>query len=142
MNEPAPPPPRRKVSSAASCLAVGVLFVLLSGICCAGSIGLAVRRGAERERDQIESRLVELREGVRRQEEAEALLEEIALRLEALRAVERAYPRALPEAPPTDPWGSDVRYEAGGPDRAWLRSAGPDTAFGTADDLVRELGRR
>jgi hypothetical protein len=130
------------VSPAASCLAVVVAFGTLCVVCCLGIATFAVRSGVDRAARVTEERVNELRGERRLVEDAEALLDEIALRLEAVRAVERAYPRALPEAPPPDPWGNAVEYEPVGPDRAWLRSAGPDGTFRTSDDVVRDLAGR
>lgn len=134
-----PPPPRPQVSSAASVLATLVGFVALTTFCCIGIGTFSVRLGIERHAEMLRSD-VEARRARRDQLlDAEALLEEIAQHVEAVRAVERMYPYALPEPPPPDPWGSDLAYERGGPDRAWLRSAGPDRQMGTTDDIVRAL---
>ncbi|HPW19155.1 MAG TPA: type II secretion system protein GspG [Candidatus Aminicenantes bacterium] len=37
----------------------------------------------------------------------------------------------------TDPWGRPIRYEKLSEDSFRLTSAGPDGAFGTADDIVK-----
>ncbi len=53
--------------------------------------------------------------------------------LEALRS---AHPTA---ASITDAWGRKVRYERLSDDAFRLTSAGPDGAFGTADDIVKDF---
>ena len=117
-------------------------FAALTTFCCIGigtyTVRVGMGRHAQTLRQEVESRQAE-RE---RELDVEALLEEIVQRVESVRAIERAYPRALPEPPPPDPWGTDLVYERGGPDRAWLRSAGPDRAMGTGDDIVRALTAR
>lgn len=39
----------------------------------------------------------------------------------------------------TDPWGHRVRYERLSEDSFRLTSAGPDGAFGTADDIIKDF---
>ena len=48
-------------------------------------------------------------------------------------------PELLVESPPRDAWGNAVIYERIAPDRAMLRSAGPDGRAGTKDDVRREV---
>lgn len=143
MTDPAPPPPTRPpTSSAASWLSAIVALLALTAFCCVGLGVFSLRTAVSLQADAVRGEAEDLRERARRLDETEALLDEIGLHLGATRDQERMYPHALPEAPPADGWGTDLRYERAGPDRAWLTSAGPDRRFGTADDLVRTLEGR
>jgi hypothetical protein len=54
----------------------------------------------------------------------------------SLDALRRAHPAA---ASITDAWGRKIRYERLSDDAFRLTSAGPDGAFGTADDIVKDF---
>lgn len=45
-------------------------------------------------------------------------------------------PRYIMKTPKTDVWGSEIRYASSGGASFTLLSAGPDKAFGTADDIA------
>jgi hypothetical protein len=54
----------------------------------------------------------------------------------SLDALRRAHPAA---ASITDAWGRKIRYERLSDDAFRLTSAGPDGAFGTSDDIVKDF---
>ncbi len=92
---------------------------------------------AEAEVRRAELRRIEAAE--LRQTEAMTVLQGVALTLRHAWAVDREYPVTLPELPPADPWGTRIRYRRIDPDRAELRSAGPDLEFESLDDRVLRL---
>ena len=139
MTEVAPPAGPPRVSPAASCIATLVAVGALVALGCVGALTWTFRSGVALQTRSARQRVEELRAEAERRLAVDALLEDIGAHLDATWHRDRAYPRALPEAPPQDPWGSALRYERAGPDRAGLRSAGPDRAFDTADDIVLTL---
>ena len=134
--------PRPPVSAGAAFVAGCGALLGLIGLGCVGvsilttAVGLReTERGQLHERERIERRDAQMAE-------AAALLDEVAEWLHAEHAATRRFPRALREQPPADPWGNALLYTSSGLDRAELRSAGPDGAMDTLDDLVRTLKPR
>jgi hypothetical protein len=135
---PVPPPARPPVPLAATCLTMVLGAGMLAAVCCgAGVLGLArsaaprVARGRdERAKAAATQALVD---------EAKAQLEVLAARLSAAARDAGELPEALTEAPPKDPWGHPIDYSRTSPDRAVLRSAGPDGRIGTRDDVRRDV---
>jgi hypothetical protein len=136
---PPSPPDRPHVPGAAVALALvtGVLTVL-GVVCCGGGLVLGVV-SLEPELARVRSKLESVRETDELLDAARAQLADLAAVVERARARSREYPPVLPEAPPQDPWGTPVLYERLAPDRAVLRSAGPDRELGTHDDVRLDL---
>jgi type II secretion system (T2SS) protein G len=144
MTEPVPPPaaavpPRRPdVPLPATCLTLFVgagLFVCV----CAGGVVLGVARDAEPRLARSRASRREAAEAAARTQDAKSLLAAMADRLGADARASGELPETLGEAPPRDPWGNAVIYDRSAPDRATLRSAGPDGKPGTRDDVRREV---
>ena len=133
---------RPPVPFAAGCLA---WLAIVSGVAvtaCAGGFSLifgAVMAPQVADGVAQRERRAALRES---RGEAGSLLALLGDSLEVRRVAEGEYPPALDEDPPPDPWGTPIRYTRRERSSAQLRSAGPDRKFGTADDVVRALGRR
>jgi len=135
----APPPPRRPdVPLGATCLTLFIgagLFVFV----CAGGVVLGLARDAE---PRLAKSRAHRRETLAREErtnDAKSLLEAMADRLASDARAAGELPETLGESAPRDPWGNAVVYERDAPDRAFLRSAGPDGRTGTKDDVRREI---
>jgi hypothetical protein len=73
---------------------------------------------------------------------ATSQLETLAMRICGAATAAGELPETLPQSPPKDPWGRPLEYERNSPERAVLRSAGPDGKFGTRDDVRRDLSLR
>lgn len=122
----------------AAVLVVGALFA----IAWAGGVALGRTCVSALRAEGLRSRYAE---DVRRDEfveRATAQMENLAARIAASARDDGELPETLPEAPPKDPWGCAFEYARPSPERAVLRSAGPDRRFGTKDDLRREFGLR
>lgn len=144
MTEPVPPPaaapvPRRPdVPLGATCLTLFVgagLFVCI----CAGGVVLGVARNAEPRLARARERRRQAAAAAEKTSDAKALLDAMADRLIADALAAGELPESLVESPPRDPWGNPVVYERSTPDRATLRSAGPDGKPGTRDDVRRDV---
>jgi hypothetical protein len=137
----APPRVRPDVPIFATLLTLFLGAGMLSAIC-AGGVALSFVRGAEPKLARSAAR----RENRAREramlDDAKSSLAAVAARLEANARGTGELPEALGEAPPKDPWGRPIDYGRVAPDRATLRSAGPDGKFGTKDDVRREVELR
>jgi type II secretion system (T2SS) protein G len=109
--------------------ALGALLLCGGGV----ALGVSLIKKASRE---LDAKLEVAAAETRRREDAAALLATLADELSAGAA---ELPVTLPEAPPKDPWGHPVRYRRSGPLKGFLTSAGPDGAFGTQDDVTRQV---
>ena len=118
-------------------VALSVVALACTGV----GYGLATE-ALDREAAEHLRRLRVLQEREDVHHDARAGLEFLASRLWAHRSAEGEFPADLSERSPQDPWGTRLRYERLGPDRATLTSAGPDRMLGTEDDLVLELPER
>lgn len=120
---------------------IGGSVVFLAGlaICCVG-LGVFSFSSAL----SAQARVVQRKLSTERQKSAVkaqviASLRDLADTLNAIRAAEFEYPLELPELAPDDPWGRPILYSRVSPDRAELRSLGPDGVRGTSDDQVLTL---
>ena len=145
MTGPGPADPTEGVRPPVPGSAVALAWIaagltVLGALCCAGGAVLSVEY-MQPELQAAEQELEALEADDQRVVAARAQLANLAALLDQARGASPHYPETLPEAPPQDPWKTPVSYSRTGPDRAVLRSAGPDRAFGTPDDLVHELRR-
>jgi hypothetical protein len=142
------PPPQRAPSRVRP--DVPILATLLTlfvgvGMTAAMVAGGAAVAFARREEPNLARSAARREERAREKErigDARSSLDAVAARLEAAARDTGELPEALGEAPPKDPWGRPIEYLRAAPDRATLRSAGPDAKFGTRDDVRREVGLR
>jgi hypothetical protein len=137
----ATPRVRPDVPVLASLLVVFVGAGMLASICAGGAaLSFAHRseQGLARSAARREARAQERA----RLDDAKSSLDAVAARLEASARESSELPESLGEAPPKDPWGRPIEYCRPAPDRAMLRSAGPDGKFGTKDDVRREVELR
>ena len=115
------------------------MVLAIVGLGCVGMVvfssSSALQRSANASQAEIQSKQQELEVQV----DSLAALRDLAGSLESIRSVEFEYPLSLPELPPIDPWGQPIEYRRVSPDRAELRSLGPDGLSGTADDNVLQL---
>jgi hypothetical protein len=121
-----------------TCLLLLFGFTIL--VCAGGAVFMLV--WAKRDAPRIENgraRRAKATADAESVQDAKSELDALAARISASAAAAREFPELLAEAPPKDPWGEPVEYERSAPDRASLRSAGPDGKFGTKDDIRREL---
>ena len=75
----------------------------------------------------------------KRLDDAKASLDAVAARVEATSRGAAELPETLGVTPPNDPWGRPIDYLRVTPDRAVIRSPGPDGRLGTKDDVRREV---
>jgi len=131
-------PRRPDVPLGATCL---TLFIGagLAVFVCSGGVVLGVARHAEPRLAEARARRRRAAETAEKTEDVKSLLDAMADRLAADALVFGELPELLVESPPRDAWGNAVIYERIAPDRAMLRSAGPDGRAGTKDDVRREV---
>ena len=135
---PPPSPPRPDVPLGATCL---TLFIGagLGVFVCSGGVVLGVAREAQPRLAKARERRRQAAATLERTDDVKSLLDAMADRIAADALVTGELPESLVESPPRDPWGNAVIYERMTPDRATLRSAGPDGKPGTRDDVRREV---
>ncbi len=142
----APDSPDRRPRATVSTGAVWLVGLAAAGcalfVCCVGGMAAVALASARAGLSDARARRDELLRVHAEDEEVEFVLDSVAERLLATHYASREFPRVLPEAPPLDPWGTPLRYERGAAALAWLRSAGRDREFDTADDVVRRLEPR
>lgn len=100
-------------------------------ICCSGGGALFVAQMKQFKVQQAEQ-VKATAEDDARAEETRVLLEQIADRIRLLPEV----PPELPETPPEDAWGTQLRFRRSSERRAVITSAGPDMNFATGADNV------
>jgi len=123
------------LAGCAAIFGLGGLFLVVAVTAVSGTVLAQIDEMQQRQLADIEAERADV-------EGTHALLDEVSEWLHAARERSGGFPRALRETPPPDPWGHALRYESRGRDRADLRSAGPDGAFDTVDDVVRTLKPR
>jgi hypothetical protein len=144
MTQPDTPPaaaesPRRPdVPLGATCLTL-FLGAGLTVFVCTGGVVLGVARDAEPRLAKARQRRRQAAATAEMTDDVKSLLDAMADRLAADALAAGELPESLVEASPRDPWGNAVIYERIAPDRAMLRSAGPDGRPGTKDDVRREV---
>jgi hypothetical protein len=139
-SQPTPPPVRPPVPLAATCLTLLCGAGMLTAVCIGGVV-LNLSRAAQ---PRIASARAERAKASATQAlvaQAQAELDALAARVAAGARDAGELPETLAEAPPKDPWGQPVDYSRSSPDRAVLRSAGPDGRLGTKDDVRRDVIR-
>jgi hypothetical protein len=100
-------------------------------LCCGGSGAVLVAQVRQvAVRQAAETRVADEDRG--RAAETRVMLEQIADQVRSMPEL----PAELPESPPEDAWGMQVRYRRSTERRAVLTSAGPDGNFANAADNV------
>ncbi|MHB8093842.1 MAG: hypothetical protein ACYDH0_02780 [Candidatus Aminicenantales bacterium] len=117
----------------------GLMIVLLLGLGIVYFIYFAKTGGKSNLQTEIDA-LAEAKVDLTRVslETLEKLIEGLLAQEDRLPADYREIRRFQPAASFRDAWGREIRYERTSESTFRLTSAGPDGAFDTADDLVRE----
>ena len=111
------------------------------------SIALPAAPFAEvvRKRETTRLSIGELEELMRRVVSTAASVRRVHAKVEAVKEQAGSYPKSLGDIPnfnpAKDPWDGELRYTLDG-DATDIRSAGPDKAFDTADDITMETQRQ
>jgi hypothetical protein len=131
-------PVRPPVPLGATCL-VWLIGAAMLAVLCSGGVALGVAHSVAPTIAAARVRRAEAERERERGDDVRSLFEVVAARLLATARATGELPDTLDESPPKDPWHHAIRYERSGPERAVLRSAGPDGQFGTRDDLERVI---
>ncbi len=131
-------PARPGVPLAVTCLTMLVGAGMLAAICTGGVVLGLAESAAPRVAAARAVRAEAARE-LGRSADTKSFLDDLAARLDASARGAGEFPETLDEAPPKDPWGRAIEYTRAAPNRALLRSAGPDGKFGSKDDVRRDV---